>query len=382
MREVAFTTGLSAIALLVGTAVADSPAGQSSPADGSNSTCGPDAIESYDLKFHISGVFIVLAVSAVGCFGALSLGNYNSHKYVAAALQLFKMFGIGIIAGTAWIHLLPDAFSQFTNPCLKGYWTEYGPNYVGLFGLIAAFAVQQVEVGAFGHTARREARAAALAASAASSESGSDRTIEEAPKPPPANPFLNSKRPAADHALTVESAIPHGHGLPGGDEGDSKGRDLSIILLELGILFHSMIIGITLGVTDDASYSTLLAAICFHQMFEGMAIGTLISKMTVKSVAKYLVFGIAYPLTTPVGIAIGVGTRSYFNGNAETTIVVQGILNSLSAGILFYNTYTELMSMEINHNPTFRGFSGAFKSVCFFAMYLGAAAMAVIGIWA
>ena len=47
-----------------------------------------------------------------------------------------------------------------------------------------------------------------------------------------------------------------------------------------------------------------------------------------------------------------------------------------------YNTYAELIGSRINRNPAFHRYSLPFRASCFLAMYLGAAAMAVIGIWA
>jgi hypothetical protein len=41
---------------------------------------------------------------------------------------------------------------------------------------------------------------------------------------------------------------------------------LQTMVLEGGILTHSVIIGITLGVTSDDQFTTLLIAICFHQV--------------------------------------------------------------------------------------------------------------------
>ena len=68
-------------------------------------------------------------------------------------MQILKMFGVGVIAATAWIHILPDAFEQFANPCLEGHWTIYGTSYVGLFALFSAFMAQLIEFAgiAFGH---------------------------------------------------------------------------------------------------------------------------------------------------------------------------------------------------------------------------------------
>lgn len=66
---------------------------------------------------------------------------------------------------------------------------------------------------------------------------------------------------------------------------------------------------------------------------------------------------------TPIGMAIGIGIHSSFNANDPSVIISQGAFGSLSyhlfsfsflfeifwirAGILFYNTYTELFSSEV-----------------------------------
>ena len=109
--------------------------------------------DSYSLSWQIAGLFIVLATSGLGMAVSMFLASYSagtayskntssaSHNhnpplqatrvFVQKVLQLCKMFGIGIIAGTAWIHLLPDAFGQFSDPCLPEWWAIYGTNWVG-----------------------------------------------------------------------------------------------------------------------------------------------------------------------------------------------------------------------------------------------------------
>ena len=63
-------------------------------------------------------------------------------------------------------------------------------------------------------------------------------------------------------------------------------------------------IGLTLGVTAGTSFLTLLVALCFHQFFEGLAIGTAAVDAGLGS-GKTTILGLAYSVTTPVGIAIG-----------------------------------------------------------------------------
>jgi len=159
-------------------------------------------------------------------------------------------------------------------------------------------------------------------------------------------------------------------------------KDIGTLILELGILVHSVIIGLALGVSTS-EFDSLIIAICFHQLFEGIALGTRIAELrNVKTLCKKLGLGFAYPITTPLGIAIGIGIRFSYNPESYVALLFQGILDSLSAGILIYNAYVELIAIEMNHNNKFRALSMPRKLSYFAAMYIGAAAMAIIGIWA
>ncbi|XLU57669.1 hypothetical protein S245_052317, partial [Arachis hypogaea] len=45
-------------------------------------------------------------------------------------------------------------------------------------------------------------------------------------------------------------------------------------VLELGIVVHSVVIGLSLGASDNqCTIRPLIAALCFHQIFEGMGLG-------------------------------------------------------------------------------------------------------------
>lgn len=51
-------------------------------------------------------------------------------------------------------------------------------------------------------------------------------------------------------------------------------------MLELGIVVHSVIIGISLGASEDPkTIRPLIAALTFHQFFEGMGLGGSISQV-------------------------------------------------------------------------------------------------------
>jgi solute carrier family 39 (zinc transporter), member 1/2/3 len=238
------------------------------------------------------------------------------------------MFGIGVIAATGWCHLIPDAFAAFSSECLADGWAEYGPAFVGVFALLASFIVQLVELCAGGGGDRHShghmmdpSNPSSLSNVVVPPNQSNDSKNDSKLASPPDEPKMVDSRPSlrGDPPLQL-SSVQH-----------EKGRNLSTIILEAGILFHSIIIGLSLGVTGDfQTFKTLLMAICFHQFFEGLALGALISKLDQGILCKYLVMGLMYPLTTPIGMAIGILIRQKYNSNAESAILTEGIFNSLS----------------------------------------------------
>jgi zinc transporter 1/2/3 len=55
-----------------------------------------------------------------------------------------------------------------------------------------------------------------------------------------------------------------------------KKQSLQITLIEGGILFHSVFVGMTVSITAEG-FVVLLTAIIFHQMFEGLGLGSRIA---------------------------------------------------------------------------------------------------------
>jgi zinc transporter ZupT len=83
---------------------------------------------------------------------------------------------------------------------------------------------------------------------------------------------------------------------------------VSLISLEFGIAFHSVLIGVELGTTSD-EFVALLIAISVHQFFEGMALSSVVSDLVQeKSNLAFYMFSI-YILSTPLGCIIGIVSR-------------------------------------------------------------------------
>lgn len=96
---------------------------------------------------------------------------------------------------------------------------------------------------------------------------------------------------------------------------------------------------------------------------------------------RKLILGAAFAITTPIGMAIGIGVLSSFNGNDPSTLVAIGTLNAFSAGILLWVGVAEMWFVEWFHGPLTH--AGPFKvAVCFLSLVSGLVVMSVLGKWA
>ena len=156
----------------------------------------------------------------------------------------------------------------------------------------------------------------------------------------------------------------------------------AFLILEFGVIFHSVIIGLNLG-TAGSEFSTLYAVLVFHQSFEGLGIGARMSAIPFPKRVSWLPWFLctAYGLTTPISIAIGLGLRTTYNGGSYTANVVSGLLDAISAGILIYTGLVELLARDFLFNSELTR-SSRRQAFMIFNVFLGAALMALLGKWA
>ncbi|CAI0474210.1 unnamed protein product [Linum tenue] len=53
-----------------------------------------------------------------------------------------------------------------------------------------------------------------------------------------------------------------------------------------------------------------------------------------------------FSFTTPLGIAIGMGISKVYKDNSPTALIVEGVLNSASSGILIYVALVDLLAAD------------------------------------
>lgn len=151
-------------------------------------------------------------------------------------------------------------------------------------------------------------------------------------------------------------------------------------VLEVGILIRSAIIGLSLGVSVSLkTIKPLIVAISFHQIFEGMGLGSCITeaKFKIRTIATMSIF---FTLTTPIGIALGFGISNTYDENSHTTLIVQGVLNATSAGILIYMALVDLLAMDFMKVKVRT--STKCQILAFISILLGVGCMSLLAIWA
>ena len=126
----------------------------------------------------------------------------------------------------------------------------------------------------------------------------------------------------------------------------------AIFILEFGVIFHSIFIGLTLAVAGD-EFITLYIVLVFHQTFEGLGLGSRLATVPWPKDKRWTpyVLGVAYGLSTPIAIAIGLGVRKSYPPEGRTTLITNGVFDSISAGILIYTGLVELMAHEFMFSP-------------------------------
>jgi len=161
-------------------------------------------------------------------------------------------------------------------------------------------------------------------------------------------------------------------------------KKIGTYILEIGIASHSVLIGLALGVATKAEFIPLLLALCFHQFFEGIALGARIGEIThnEKTWFRASILALIFALTTPFGTALGIGIRASYQAKSYASLITQGILDGLSAGVLIYNALVNLITEEVTNGEEMQKASRGKKMLIFFSMWFGATAMAVVGKWA
>lgn len=327
-----------------------------------------DAENEYDMGLHIGAIFILFGVSAAGTMVPIISRKIPQCKTNSIIMEAISAFAYGVVIATGLIHMVNEGIDKLSDECLGSIVEEYGS--LGLAFVLATLVLMHfiecessVFFGAQGSMLHGHGHA-----------HGGHAHGEAILQDPIITPDGSVTTPRTDQPYHDKS-LDH-------SEHDSKiRRKIATLIFEAGVIFHSVIIGLDLGVTTGSEFKTLLAALCFHQFFEGVAIGTsALSSLETKGKLFMVIF--AFAITTPIGQVIGIAIRSTYSDSSATSLWVQGILDCVAGGILLYTGLVELLTYNMTTNGHFLSRPTWQRFLLYFCLWMGAGLMALIGKWA
>ncbi|KAJ4255672.1 high-affinity Zn(2+) transporter zrt1 [Fusarium falciforme] len=311
----------------------------------------------YKIGIRIGMLFVVLIASSIGVFGPILMSTFMPVKS-NLFLTILKQFGTGVIISTAFVHLYTHASMMFGNECIGELQYEGVTSAIVMAGLFISFVIEY-----FVHRAMR---------------------------------WQENKENKSEGAMSPQAL--------------AKAELTNVTIMEVGIIFHSLLIGITLVVAGDSFFITLSIVIIFHQLFEGIALGTRIAAAgygqtplahfhshghshspapavdrtgtSTVSLTKKLILGAGFALVTPVGMAIGIGVLNVFNGNNPSTLIALGTLDALSAGILVWVGLVEMWAQDWMWGGELTEAGPVTTALALFGLICGMVLMSLLGKWA
>ena len=298
-----------------------------------------------------------------------------------------------------------------TDPCLPDFWNKDYPPMAGFIAMIAVFVVVVVEMffatrGA-GHTHTSEwDRPEAVNGHHGGRDrpEGSNGHIElhtpvtpyadGTPKPRNSTDSLDDLDdfdPLAEESTTLNHPHQRKPSELDGTISNNDGQDprklfLQCLLLEAGILFHSIFIGMAVSVATGTQFVVLLVAICFHQTFEGFALGSriaaLIPRLFDASSPKPWLMALAYGTTTPIGQAIGIWMHTMYDPASKVGLLTVGITNAISSGLLLFAGLVQLLAEDFLSDHSYEVLKGKRRLEASLAVGLGGILMAIVGAFA
>ncbi|CAM1504388.1 Fc.00g019790.m01.CDS01 [Cosmosporella sp. VM-42] len=415
--------------------------------DGEKPECGSRTRGSYDTSAHVFALILILVLSTLACaFPLISRRTASGHRQNSIIFYC-QHIGTGVLLATAFVHLLPTAFESLTDPCLPYFFSKGYPPLPGLIAMTSAIIVTGVEsyltARGAGHShshshgtwdgddddddseesqhhhrrqssglAERRAggRPTDIALDDMESQGlvagvsplpESTPTIRENGKsldfndgdsdldldmaeldPMPANgsqsrngQYASLKPDASRRSLSIAQPLQTTE--------DAKRQMLQCMLLEAGILFHSVFIGMAISVATGPAFVVFLVAISFHQSFEGLALGSRIAAIQFprSSIRPWLMV-LAYGTTTPIGQAIGLVVHQMYDPQSMGGLLVVGIMNAISSGLLLYAGLVQLLAEDFLTEKSYKVLKGKRRLRAFISVIAGAILMAIVGAFA
>eukprot|EP00877_Chromochloris_zofingiensis_P006292 jgi/Chrzof1/1916/Cz10g26060.t1 len=316
------------------------------------------------LPLRIAALFVIFAAALLLGLPPIFLKHFQSPDAVFA--RLARGFAGGVILALALVHIIPEAVEE-----LHGLLDYHIGGIPMLFGIILLVLIDSSMTAWFVSRASKER----LQHNGAHSKSETEHTNE-----------LDTGKAAAVGSVTHVHQCLRSMNAETWLSTVSKPvvnvrQYVTAYTMELGCIFHSVIIGVGVGTITGSQQLvvTLMIAIAFHQALEGLALGSVLALCDFSKLKKVAML-VLYSITAPLGIAVGIAITSSYDPGSEVSRAVQGTLNGVSGGMLLYIAMYQLIAEEFSREDLL--VKPKLRLGMYASLLLGAACMCILGIWA
>ena len=331
----------------------------------------------YSLRLRIASIFIMFCVSLLGMvipyiYAASRRGGVdtpeNRRKIMDSdGLRIVRTFAAGILLGVGFIHLLNDGVNKLAEVSLD--YPALGFT-LATVGVIIVLGFEQIAMMLIGCIKTEEKLSPSDKFGCTSAQQ--ELEVVEANRATDAS----CEHSHASHSVNVLTGT---HSLSG---------IVKAYMMEISVAIHSIIIGIALGsMAGEESIGELvplLVAICFHQFFEGIGLGSVVESARIElGRAKIIIFSLTFALTVPMGVVVGIlitTDQALEEGPTVSQTYTTGCLNSLAGGIMIYVALVEMIAEDFQQAAIANNIG--LKIKMFTALSIGTLSMAIIALWA
>ena len=354
-----------------------------------------DEEEGYNLTLAIVSVFVLWIVSFAGAAFPL-LTSLSRHPYLVLSIRLGSFAGSGVMLAVAFVHMLFAANESLTSNCLPESWLDaYGP-WAFLFACLTIIILQTIDyvLYLFMKPVSEQAEGEDVESNVARAQGNlvmddtEEDPLDQMEKMEATGTMGVAEATAADdvncksHVKCKDEDCNSRILLGSHNEDKPRGALLSnLIVSVVSISVHSLVIGLSLGLSGSDEFVALFVAIIFHQLLEGIALGSATAESGLGN-KIVLLFAAIYSVTTPIGIAVGIAVHQSLDTSSPAMLYTVGILDAIAAGALIYLSLADHMNALRVHAKWMRRSTPATQVACFAAFYTGATVMLVLAIWA
>jgi zinc transporter ZupT len=272
------------------------------------------------------------------------LATENSKLSSSPAFRVFKVFTGGLLVSVALLHLMPDSNANLADDQLVNSASQYPIAYIMTLGG-CLFTVLLEIVGK--HVVHL------MGINVSNSKEVSQEAIVE-----------------IEHGSHPSDLCTHEHLK------SSNASFIKLLIIEISVAIHSIAIGFGLGTQTRnlPAIQALIVAMCFHQVFEGLCLGTMMLEVKISTISRILL-SLFFTVSLSVGIIIGILTIE-----SSTSQHVEGAANGFAAGCLLYGSLVDIINEEFSKViPSEQKY---LKAYMFCGLLAGCGVMALLAVWA